>query len=61
MKHEIIINNYQKGSCLRMTPTHKIVSIEKIDNRHHKVIYEDLTKSDVCLIEKAFAKKLKEC
>lgn len=61
MKHEIIINNYQKGSSLKMTPTHKIVSIEKIDSRHHKVTYEDLTKSDICLIEKAFAKKLKEC
>ena len=54
----IIINNYTLGAKLKSCPLEKIVSKERIDSRHTKVIFDNLTSNDIHLIEKACAKKL---
>lgn len=40
MKVMYIINNYQLGSRMRMTPVDKIVEKQRIDKSHTKVVYE---------------------
>lgn len=37
--YTVIINNYQKGAKLGITPTDKIVLLKQIDRNHHKVVY----------------------
>lgn len=59
MKYEVIINNYQKGGKLFMTPTHKIVEETILEKNRIKIVYEDLTRSEIQLVEKCLAKKLK--
>ena len=60
MKTEFVINNYTLGARLRMCPTHKIVSNERIDKGHTSVVFEDLTASERILCEKALARKGKD-
>lgn len=60
MKHQVIVNNYTLGAKVRMTPTHKIVSKERIDSKHTIIIYKDLTKSEIQLVQKALAYKVIE-
>ena len=60
MKHQIIVNNYVLGAKVKTSPIHKIVSKERIDTYHTKIVYEDLTKREIELCEKLFARKLKE-
>lgn len=40
MKVMYIINNYQLGSRMRMTPVDKIVEKQRVDKSHTQVIYE---------------------
>ena len=42
MTYKIIVNNYQLGGKVRTTPTHKIVSQERIDSKHTVIIYGDI-------------------
>jgi hypothetical protein len=58
MKCVVIINNYQKGAMLKMTPTDCIVSQEQIDRNHHKIVYDIQSERQKQFIEKVFAKKL---
>ena len=59
MKIEITINNYQIGSRMRMTPTHKIVEQIRIDKLHTKIVYDNITENEKQFIEKVYAKKSK--
>ena len=59
MRYEVIINNYQKGSKLKTTPTDYIESIEQIDRSHHRVVYNLVSDRQVQFIERVLAKKLK--
>lgn len=52
-----IINNYQLGAKYEITPTGKVVSKERVDSRHTKVVYEGLTPAEVQLCEKAYSRK----
>ena len=54
---EIIINNYQLGAKLKITPKHKITNQERIDKSHILIRYSDITENELKLIEKVFAKK----
>lgn len=40
MKVMYVINNYQLGSRMRMTPVDKIVEKQRVDKSHTQVIYE---------------------
>lgn len=60
MKYEVIINNYQKGSKFRTTPTHKVVEMTQVDKGHHRVVYELDSIREKEFVEKVLAKKLKE-
>ena len=57
MKVRFVINNYQKGAIVRMTPTHKLFYMTQLDRNHHELIYVDLTEREIQLCEKAFGKK----
>lgn len=58
MTYKIIVNNYQLGGKVRTTPTHKIVSQERIDSKHTVIIYDDINDRERQFIEKVLAKKL---
>ena len=57
MKVKFIINNYMKGTKLKTTPRDKIVSINKLQNNKHEIIYELSNIREKEFIEKVFAKK----
>ena len=57
MMIEIIVNNYTLGSRVRITPTHKIVEQERIDSKHTRLVYDDITDRELQLIEKALGKR----
>lgn len=50
-----VINNYQLGSKLHMTPTDKIVSQKRLDKSHTEIIYDGLTDNQKAFIQKIFA------
>lgn len=52
-----IINNYQLGSKLHMTPIDKIVSQKRLDKSHTEVVYDGLTDNQKAFIQKVFARK----
>ena len=58
MKHYVVINNYQLGATLRCTPKHKVIEQTRLDKSHTKIVYEDLTRSELQLCEKCYGKKL---
>ena len=58
MKYEVTINNYQKGSEFRTTPTHKVVEMTQIDKGHHRVVYDLDSIREKEFVEKVLAKKL---
>lgn len=51
-----IINNYQLGSKLEITPTEKIIEQTRLDRCHTKVVYEGLTPNETQLCEKCFGR-----
>lgn len=55
MKVMYIINNYQLGSRMRMTPVDKIVEKQRIDKSHTKVVYET-TEREKRFIDRCYAK-----
>lgn len=55
MKVMYIINNYQLGSRMRMTPVDKIVEKQRIDKSHTKVVYE-ITEIEKRFIDRCYAK-----
>lgn len=59
MKIEVTINNYQLGAKLKTTPTHKIISQNRIDSKHIVICYDDINRCEKELIEKVFSKKVK--
>lgn len=56
MKVRYIVNNYQKGAKLKSCPTHKIIGVENIDNKHTSVIF-DVNEREIEFINKVLAKK----
>ena len=56
MKVRYIVNNYQKGAKLKSCPTHKIIGMENIDNKHTSVIF-DVNEREMEFINKVLAKK----
>ena len=61
MLYKITINNYSLGARLRMTPTDKIVSQERISPKATVITYDLRTKGEVEFIEKVFARKMTPC
>lgn len=57
MQYAVIVNNYQLGAKVRTTPTHKIVSQERIDSKHTRIVY-DVNEREKCFIEKVLARRL---
>lgn len=55
MKVMYMINNYQLGSRMRMTPVDKIVEKQRIDKSHTKVVYE-ITEREKQFTDKCYAK-----
>ena len=56
MKVRYIVNNYQKGAKLKTCPTHKIIDMKNIDNKHTSVIF-DVNEREIEFINKVLAKK----
>ena len=56
MKVRYIVHNYQKGAKLKTCPTHKIIYMENIDNKHTSVIF-DVNEREIEFINKVLAKK----
>lgn len=57
MQYAVIVNNYQLGAKVRTTPIHKIVSQERIDSKHTRIVY-DVNERERCFIEKVLARRL---
>lgn len=55
MKVMYVINNYQLGSRMRMTPVDKIVEKQRVDKSHTQVIYE-INEREKQFIDKCYAK-----
>jgi hypothetical protein len=55
MKVMYIINNYQLGSRMRMTPVDKIVEKQRVDKSHTQIIYE-INDREKQFIDKCYAK-----
>ena len=56
MKVRFVVNNYTLGAKVKLTPTDKIVSQNRIDPKHMEIVYEinDMEKQ---FCEKVLAKK----
>lgn len=54
---KFIINNYQLGSKLHMTPTDKIISQKRLDKSHTEIVYDKLTENERSFCEKVLSKK----
>ena len=59
MKYEVIINNYQKGAMLKITPVDRIILQEQIDRSHHRVVYELENDRQREFVEKVLSRRLK--
>lgn len=57
MKIKFIINNYQLGGKLYMTPVDKIISQNKLDKSHTEIIYDRLTENEINFCKKVLSKK----
>ena len=57
MKIKFIINNYQLGGKLYMTPVDKIISQNKLDKSHTEVIYDELTENEKNFCEKVLPRR----
>lgn len=55
MKVMYVVNNYQLGSRMRMTPADKIVEKQRIDKSHTKIVYE-ITELEKRFIDRCYAK-----
>ena len=55
MKVMYIINNYQLGSRMRMTPVDKILEKQRIDKSHTKIVYE-VNEREKRFIDRCYAK-----
>lgn len=60
MAFKVVVNNYQLGGKVRMTPTHKIISQERMDSKHTVIVYGDINDRERQFIEKVLAKKLEQ-
>ena len=57
MKATFTVNNYQLGGKVKTTPTHKIVSRERLDASHTAIVYDDISVRELEFIEKVLARK----
>ena len=57
MKIKFIVNNYQLGSKLYMTPVDKIISQNRLDKNHVEIIYDGLTENERSFCEKALSRR----
>lgn len=55
MKVMYMINNYQLGSRMRMTPIDKIVEKQRIDKSQTKIVYE-ITEREKQFTDKCYVK-----
>lgn len=55
---EVIVNNYMLGSKVKSTPVHKIVSRERIDSKHTRIVYSDVNQKEVESIERILSKRV---
>lgn len=60
MNYKVVVNNYQLGGKVRTTPTHKIISQERIDSKHTVIVYADINDRERQFIERVLAKRLLE-
>ena len=56
MKVLYILNNYQIGGKMKTTPTHKIISRDRISERHTQVVYEFDSVREKEFCDKVFSK-----
>ena len=57
MNISVVVNNYVLGAKVKITPTHKITLQERIDPRHTRIIYSDVSQREREFIEKVLAYK----
>ena len=57
MTFKVIINNYQLGTMVKLTPTHKIVRRDRLDKSHTQISYDNVTEREVQFIKKVFGKE----
>lgn len=57
MKIKFIINNYQLGGKLYMTPVDKIISQNRLNKHHTEVIYDGLTENEKNFCEKVLSRR----
>lgn len=58
MKIEVIVNNYQIGAMVPITPTDKIIERSKPDRYHTKLVYDNITEKEKEFIVKVLHKKI---
>lgn len=56
MKVRFVVNNYTLGAKVKLTPTDKIVSQNRIDPKYTEIVYE-ITDREKQFCEKVLAKK----
>lgn len=61
MKIKFIINNYQLGGKLYITPTDKIISQNRLDKSHTEIIYDGLTENERSFCEKVLSRREGDC
>ena len=57
MNIEVVVNNYTLGAKVKTTPTHKLVAQERLDSKHTKLMYSDVTQREIEFIEKVLSCK----
>ena len=53
----IIVNNYQLGTKVKLTPTEKLIMKHKIDRNHIRLVYKEITEKEKENIENTLNKK----
>ena len=57
MEIEVTINNYVLGAKVKSTPTDKIISQERVDRNHTRIVYSGITQREKDFIEKVLSSK----
>lgn len=57
MKVSYIVNNYQLGGKVKTTPIDKIISQNRIDKSHTKIVYDFETEKQKEFCDKVLSKK----
>ena len=57
MKISFVVNNFQLGAKVKMTPVDKIISQQRLDKGHTEIVYELDSKREQEFCEKVLARK----